>query len=112
MDVTDINLAGQATGAPEDPSTWEFSGPFRVGDIIGGRIDFDDDPANQAYPNPATFDVATDTSTNTTAAYINVPLQGTIRMGGRYGGTRLRAHRHRRITAHYLSSLSPKLKTP
>ncbi len=82
LSVKDITLAGQATGAPEDPTTWGFSGLFRVGDIIGGQIDFDDDPLNQAYPNPATFDVATDTSTNTTSAYINVPLQGSIRMGG------------------------------
>ncbi len=104
MDVTDINLAGQATGAPEDPSTWEFSGLFRVGDIIGGQIDFDDDPANQAYPNPATFDVATDTSTNVTAAYINVPLQGSIRMGAvNIGDTGFGPIAIDGITAHYLS---------
>ncbi len=87
FDLADITLAGQATGAPEDPSTWGFSGQFRVGDILGGQIDFDNDPLNQAYPNPATFDVATDTTTNTTAAYINVPLQGSIRMGAVNIGT-------------------------
>jgi hypothetical protein len=86
FDISDIHLAGQATGAPEDPSTWSFSGLFRVGDVLGGHIDIDDDPANQAYPNPATFDVATDTS-NTTAAYINVPLQGTFRVGAVNIGT-------------------------
>lgn len=103
FDLADITLAGQATGAPEDPATWGFSGQFRVGDILGGQIDFDNDPLNQAYPNPATFDVATDTTTNTTAAYINVPLQGSIRMGAVNIGTAgFGPVAIDGITAHYL----------
>ncbi len=103
FDLTDITLAGQATGAPEDPSTWGFSGLFRVGDILGGQIDFDDDPLNQAYPNPATFDVATDTATSTTAAYINVPLQGSIRMGAvKIGNSGFGPVAIDGITSHYL----------
>lgn len=102
FDISDIHLAGQATGAPEDPSTWAFSGPFRVGDVLGGHIDFDNDPANQAYPNPATFDVATD-DTNTTAAYINVPLQGTFRVGAvNIGSSGFGPIAIDGITAHYL----------
>lgn len=92
LGVTGINLAEYASGAadnPADPLTWEFTGHFRIGDMLGGVIDVDNDPGNQAVPNPATFDVDTtsDETNVTTCAYLNLPMKGSIRaaavnMGG------------------------------
>ncbi len=73
LNLQGIHLAQSAAGAPEsDPSTWVFSGQFRVGDILGGNI--------HAEPSPATMDVATEISTSTTSLYVNLPMKGTLRV--------------------------------
>ena len=74
-----INLAAQATGAPEDPASWAFTGMYQVGDLGGADIDVDNDPTNPAVPNPATVDVGTDTGTGETSMLLNLPMKGSIR---------------------------------
>jgi hypothetical protein len=67
-----IHVVGSATGAndnPADPSTWSFTGTnnvFRIGNIDAG--------------NPATMDVGTDPATGTSAVYLNLPMEGSIRV--------------------------------
>gem|GEM_PF-1032764 len=80
LHVAGLHLAETAGGDPSDPSTWTFTGPFRVGDLYGGTIDTDNDPSNQAHANPATFDVAT--VDDKTYVLVNLPLKGSIRMEG------------------------------
>jgi len=93
LSVSGIHIAERASGAsdnPADPSTWEFDGRFRVGDLYGGTIDIDDDPGNAAISNPATFDVGTDTSTSpsNTCMFLNLPMKGSIRVENvNIGGT-------------------------
>ncbi|MHB8137443.1 MAG: DUF6160 family protein [Smithellaceae bacterium] len=66
--LSGIHLAGSATGAPEDPATWSFTGNFKIGDIDGG--------------NPAKFDVVTNTddAPGVTSLVVNVPMQGSLRV--------------------------------
>lgn len=59
-----IHLAGSAAGAPDSPSAWEFTGPFKVGDISN---------------NPATIDVGTDSS-DRTSLLLSLPMQGCLRV--------------------------------
>jgi len=93
LSVSGIHIAEKASGAsdnPADPSTWEFDGRFRVGDLYGGTIDADDDPGNAAISNPATCDVGTDMSTSpsNTFMYLNLPMKGSIRVENiTFGGT-------------------------
>ncbi|HPJ95254.1 MAG TPA: hypothetical protein PKY89_15190 [Deltaproteobacteria bacterium] len=80
LNVSGIHIAGYASGDaddPSDPSTWEFSGRFSIGDLYGGNIDVDGDTENDAASNPATMDVAT--IDGTTCVYMNLPMKGTIR---------------------------------
>jgi len=106
--VSAINLAEYASGPadnPADPSTWQFTGHFRIGDLLGGNIDVDNNPANPALPNPATFDVGTtdDGTTVTTCAYFNLPLKGSIRAGSvSLGGTNFGPVAIDGIVAHHL----------
>jgi hypothetical protein len=75
LNLQGIHLAESVVGAAEsDPSTWVFSGRFRIGDLLGGYIN--------AEPSPATMDVATDLSTtpSTTSLYLNLPMKGTVRV--------------------------------
>lgn len=73
-----IHLAGSATGAlddPSDPSTWEFTGPFKVGDLFSNPV------------NPATIDVGTNSS-GKTSLFLNLPMQGCLRVEKvEFGGT-------------------------
>lgn len=104
LHASGIYLAERASGAsdsPGDPTTWEFSGKFRIGDLLGGQIDVDNDPLNASAPNPAMFDVATE-DTNT-SIYVSLPLKGTVRvadvnLGGRdFGPVAIDG-----ITAHHM----------
>jgi hypothetical protein len=77
--LSGMHLAESASGAsddPSNPSTWQFTGSFRVGDLLGGNIPVDS--TNASVPNPATYDVAT--SGDYTSIYLNLPLKGTIRV--------------------------------
>lgn len=103
LNIAGIHLAESATGAPNDPSTWAFSGQFQIGDIIGGTIPIDNNPSNTAYANPATFDVGT-SSDGTTSAYLNLPMKGTIRVESvNLGGTDFGPIAIDGITVHHLA---------
>jgi hypothetical protein len=78
--IQDITLAAQATGAPETPILWAFSGMYQVGDLRGVDIDVDNDPGNATVPNPATIDVGTDTDTGETSMLLNLPMKGSVRI--------------------------------
>jgi len=74
LSLTGINIAGSATGAPETPSSWAFSGNFKIGTI------------GDASNAPATIDVATDSSNNTFLS-LNLPMAGTVRVADvNFGG--------------------------
>ena len=106
LNVAGINLSESATGAPEDPSSWQFSGRFRIGDILGGAIDVDSDPSNTAYANPATFDVGTssDGTATSTSIYLNLPMKGAIRAESvNFGGTDFGPVAIDGITVHHLA---------
>lgn len=66
LTVTGIHLAGSATGDPEDPTTWNFSGKFKVGDLDANK--------------PASFDVATLNASGKTVTALNIPMEGTFRI--------------------------------
>ncbi|MBW2597008.1 MAG: hypothetical protein JRC93_13785, partial [Deltaproteobacteria bacterium] len=66
LTATDIHLAGSAAGAPEDPTAWSFTGPFKVGDISNS--------------NPATIDVGTNETTGKTSLFLNQPMAGCLRV--------------------------------
>jgi len=88
FNMSGVHIAGAATGSPEDPASWSFSGKFQIGDLDGKEIDVDNDPGNAAVPNPATIDVGTDTATGNTTMVLALPMKGTARvedvtMGGR-----------------------------
>jgi hypothetical protein len=103
LNIAGIHLAESATGAPDDPSTWAFSGQFQVGDIRGGTIDGDGDPSNTAHANPATFDVGTSPD-GTTSIYLNLPMKGTIRAESvNLGGNNFGPVAIDGINVHYLA---------
>ncbi len=78
LELQGMHLAGAATGAPEDPAGWAFTGRFQVGDMFNA--------------NPATFDVGSfqdpDTGNRLAAIALNLPMQGTIRVEDVRFGTR------------------------
>jgi hypothetical protein len=82
-----INIAGSATGDPRYPNggpessppytyqPWSFSGTFNIGTIDG-----------TFSTTPATIDVATDSSNNT-SLYMSLPMVGTVRVADvNFGG--------------------------
>ncbi|MDT8272191.1 MAG: hypothetical protein RRA35_03265 [Desulfomonilia bacterium] len=75
-----IHIAGQASGAPENPAAWSFQDLFQIGDLDGEEIDVDDDPNNATVANPATFDVGTDPASGNTTMMLGLPMQGTLRV--------------------------------
>jgi len=66
LKLSGIHLAGSASGAENNPSSWVFSDTFKIGDIDNS--------------SPATIDVGTNTSINNTAVFLNLPMQGTLRV--------------------------------
>ncbi len=68
--------ASSPTDDPSNPATWQFTGSFRIGDLLGGNIAIDS--TNSSVPNPATFDVGT--SGGYTSVFLNLPMKGTIRV--------------------------------
>lgn len=64
-----IHLCQTASGSPETPSGWTFSGPFMIG--------------NFAENNPATIDVGTSTEeAGKTVMRLNAPMEGSLRIEG------------------------------
>jgi len=106
LNLTGIHIAECADAVadnPADPTTWTFSGYFRIGDITGGTIDVDNNSSNAALPNPATFDVLTDNSTNTPNFLINLPMKGTVRVEEvNFGGNNFGPVAIDGITVHHL----------
>ncbi len=92
-----IHAAEAASGSPNDPSTWTFSGKFKLGDL--------------ANENPVTMDVATwsdGVSTTGTSVFMNVPMSGTMRVeevqfdGADFGPVAIDG-----MTVHYLGIMLP-----
>ena len=103
LNIAGIHLAESATGTPDTPSTWAFSGQFHIGDIRGGTIPVDNNPLNTGYANPATFDVGT-ASDGVTSIYLNLPMKGTIRADSvNFGGTNFGPVAIDGITAHHIA---------
>jgi len=104
LHVKGLSLCG-TTGTgddPADPSTWNLGGQFRFGDLFGGVID---NVKNPGHPNPVTFDVGTDTSTDpsNTIAVVNIPMKGIIRVADvNFGGTDFGPCAIDNITVHHL----------
>lgn len=102
--MSGIHAVGTAAGAPEDPSSWSFSGEFMIGDLDGEEIDVDNDPGNAAAPNPATIDVGTDTTTGNTSMVLGAPMKGTIRIEDvSFGGASFGPCAIDGITVHHLN---------
>lgn len=69
LSLSNIHLSEYAYGDPADPTSWYYSGKFKLGD-----------PANN---NPATIDVGTvdnGDGTTTTSVFYNIPMKGSIRV--------------------------------
>ena len=104
LHLSGIRFAASASSASDDPAnpaTWQFSGSFRIGDLLGGNIAIDS--TNASVPNPATFDVGTSSSDGYTSMYLNLPMKGTIRVADvQFGGQDLGPVAIDGIVAHHL----------
>ena len=92
LTLSGIHLAGSASGAENDPSTWTFSGDFKIGDIDAG--------------NPAKVDVVTNTddAPGVTSLVLNVPMQGSLRVENvNFGGNDFGAIAIDGINVHRMS---------
>jgi len=65
--LSGIHLSQYATGSPEDPTSWLYTGKFKIGDIENN--------------NPMTMDVGT-SADNGTSVYLNIPMTGSARVEG------------------------------
>ena len=65
--LSGVHIFGSATGAPEDPASWQMTGNFKIGDLTS------------ATPNPASIVVGAETG-NVPSTYINLPMQGSVRV--------------------------------
>ena len=91
LDIGGIHLAQSATGAPNNPGAWAFSGSFGIGDL------------GASTPTPATIDVGTDASGNP-SMQMNLPMTGTIRVEDvTFGGTDFGPSAIDGITVHHLN---------
>ena len=70
--IKDIYFSGTSTGDPENPDTWEFSGPFMFGDIS---------------EQPVNIDIMQDVLSGN-ALQINIPANGNIRVKDIRSGNR------------------------
>jgi hypothetical protein len=104
LHLSGLRLAESANSVnddPSNPSTWQFTGKFRIGDLFGGVIGVDNS-GNASVPNPATLDVGTDSS-GSTALYINLPMKGTARIADvNFGGNDFGPVAIDGITVHHL----------
>ncbi len=65
LSISGIHIAGSATGPAEDPSSWQMTDSFSIGDL---------------NTTPASIDVGTDNTTGNTSVYLNFPISGTVRV--------------------------------
>ena len=95
LDISGIHASASASGAPEDPSTWTYTGDFQVGDLDGSAF---------GSPAPATMDVGTDSSTGKTSLCYNLPMKGTVRVEDvKFGSNDFGPSAIDGITIHHLS---------
>ena len=90
--LSGIHLAGSASGTENDPSTWTFSGDFKIGDMDAGT--------------PAKVDVVTnsDDAPGVTSLVLNVPMQGSLRVENvNFGGNDFGAIAIDGINVHRMS---------
>ena len=93
LTLSGIHLSQYAIGAPEDPTSWSYTGKFKIGDI--------------ANDNPVTFDVGT-SDENVTSAFINIPMTGSARVEGvDFGGNNFGPCAIDGITVHHLGIQIP-----
>jgi hypothetical protein len=103
LNLKGINIAGSATGDPRYPNggpepspgpytyqPWGFSGTFKIGTIGDPDVYDYTDPLNPVLifkgNQPATIDVGTDSSNNT-SLFLSQPMSGTIRVADvNFGG--------------------------
>ena len=90
LTFTGIHLSATASGNPEDnPTTWTYSGPFKIGDIVGG--------------NPAQIDIGTDAS-GVTSIRFELPMAGSVRVQDvNFGGTDFGALALDGLNVHHLA---------
>ena len=90
LTVTGIHLSATASGSLEGaPSSWTYSGPFKIGDIAGG--------------NPAQIDIGTDASGVTSMRY-ELPMAGSIRVENvTFGGSDFGPLALDGLTVHHLA---------
>jgi hypothetical protein len=90
LTFTGIHLSETASGSLEgDPSTWTYSGPFKIGDIAGG--------------NPAQVDFGTDAS-GVTSIRLKLPMEGNIRVENvTFGGSNFGAMALDGLNVHHLA---------
>lgn len=96
LSLTGIRFAGSVLGAPEDPSSWSFSGKFKFGDLANNR--------------PVTIDVGThdDGAATSTSVFYNVPMSGSIRVENvDFGGNQFGPCAIDGMTVHYLGIQMP-----
>lgn len=96
LNLTGIRFAGSALGAPEDPSSWIFSGKFKFGDLANNR--------------PVTIDVGTydDGAVTSTSVFYNAPMSGSIRVENvDFGGNQFGPCAIDGITVHHLGIQIP-----
>lgn len=73
LTLTGIHLGARDDGAPEDPTTWQMSGTFQLGDMTTGH--------------PAAFDVGQDEN-GMAAIQLSLPMSGAMRVENlQWGGT-------------------------
>jgi len=74
-----IYLSGSASGTESDPSTWAFSGQFKIGDF--------GTPLGTGY-NPADMNIITRDDNGKTVIVLNLPMSGSFRVKDvNFGGT-------------------------
>ncbi len=83
--LSNLTIAGSATGAPATPSSWVFSDNFKIGTIGDSDVyaDTDNDPLTPDVlvftgNKPATMDAAT--VGGVTSVYMSLPAAGTVRV--------------------------------
>ncbi len=83
--LSNLTIAGSATGDPATPSSWVFSDNFKIGTIGDSDVyaDTDNDPLTPDVlvftgNKPATMDAAT--VGGVTSVYMSLPMSGTLRV--------------------------------
>lgn len=96
LNLQGVHLSQYASGSPEDPTAWSFSGKFKFGDM--------------ANDSPVTMDVATwnDGISTGTSMFMDVPMSGTMRVENvQFGGNHFGPIAIDGITVHHMNIMMP-----